>query len=242
MTRHVLWQSVLAVLGIVLVFLVLFQFQSVPEESLPTEEVPAAGGTYVEGVLGYWEVINPILAPIVVQAHPVDQDLATLVFDGLTTLDATGQVSPSLALDWDVSEDGTVYEFRLRRDVVWHDGAPFTATTWPLRCRRMQDPNYQGAPALRELWRNVTVEQVDDYTVRFILDEPFPSFLYYTTIGLLPAHLLSDVPAADLPAARVFDPTARSEPACSRSRASRQIGSCWWPIQTIGDQSRTWIR
>jgi peptide/nickel transport system substrate-binding protein len=35
--------------------------------------------------------------------------------------------------------------------------------------------------------------------VRFTLEEPFPSFLYYTTIGLLPAHLLGDVPAADLP-------------------------------------------
>ena len=40
------------------------------------------------------------------------------MFDGLTTLDATGQVSPALALDWEVSEDGTVYDFRLRQDVT----------------------------------------------------------------------------------------------------------------------------
>jgi len=199
LTRHVVWQSILALLGIALVFLVLFQ--SAPEQEPPaaTEEAPAKGGAYIEGVLGYWEVINPILAPIVVQAHPIDQDLATLVFDGLTTLDATGQVSPSLALDWDVSEDGTVYEFRLRQDVVWHDGAPFTAADVAFTVQAMQDPNYQGAPALRELWRTVTVEQVDDSTVRFVLGEPFPSFLYYTTIGLLPAHLLSAVPAKDLP-------------------------------------------
>jgi peptide/nickel transport system substrate-binding protein len=200
LTRHVVWQSILALLGIVLVFLVLFQ-AAPQQEAAPvvTEEVPAKGGTYIEGVLGYWEVINPILAPIVAQAHPIDQDLATLVFDGLTTLDATGQVSPSLALDWDISDDGTVYEFHLRQDVVWHDGAPFTAADVAFTVQAMQDPNYQGSPALRDLWRTVTVEQVDDYTVRFVLGEPFPSFMYYTTIGLLPAHLLSDVPARDLP-------------------------------------------
>jgi peptide/nickel transport system substrate-binding protein len=40
---------------------------------------------------------------------------------------------------------------------------------------------------------------VDDYTVRFRLAERFPSFLYYTTVRLLPAHLLGNVPAAELP-------------------------------------------
>jgi peptide/nickel transport system substrate-binding protein len=122
-----------------------------------------------------------------------------LVFDGLTVLDETGQVSPSLATGWEVSEDGNVYEFHLRRDVVWHDGAPLTATDVAFTVQAMQDPNFQGDPNLSELWRNVSVEQLDNYTVRFTLEEPFPSFLQYATIGLLPAHLLSNVASADLP-------------------------------------------
>ena len=195
MIRHILWQAVLALLCIALIFIILFRLGS----SLTTVEVPAAGGTYVEGVLGYSETINPILAPRLVQANPADRDLSALVFEGLTSLDETGQVSPSLAIDWDVSEDGTVYEFRLRQDVTWHDGAPFAAPDVAFTVQAMQDADYGGDPALRELWRNVTVQTVDDHTVRFTLTEPFPSFLYYTTIGLLPAHLLSDVPAADLP-------------------------------------------
>jgi peptide/nickel transport system substrate-binding protein len=134
-----------------------------------------------------------------VQANPVDQDLVALVFDSLTTLDVTGQVSPSLALDWDVSQDGRVYEFRLRPDVRWQDGAPFTAADVAFTVQAMQDPGFQGDPSLRELWRSVTVETPDSHTVRFSLQEPFPSFLLYTTIGILPAHLLSTVPAADLP-------------------------------------------
>jgi peptide/nickel transport system substrate-binding protein len=194
-TRHIVWQAVLALLGTALVLFVLLQVVPAPT----IVEVPALGGTYVEGVLGYSERINPILAPIVLQTNPVDQDLAALVFDGLTTLDATGQVSPSLAMEWEVSEDGTEYVFHLRRDVTWHDGAPFTAADVAFAVQAMQDPNYGGPASLRELWRSVTVEVPDDYTVRFILEEPLPSFMYYTTIGLLPAHLLGNVAASDLP-------------------------------------------
>ena len=36
-------------------------------------------------------------------------------------------VSPDLAESWEVSEDLTVFTFRLRKDVTWHDGRPFTA-------------------------------------------------------------------------------------------------------------------
>jgi peptide/nickel transport system substrate-binding protein len=199
MTRHIVWQAALALLGITLIFLILFQIPS--DEPIPevTVEVPAAGGTYIEGVLGYWELINPILAPAMVPANPVDQDLSALVFEGLTSLDTSGQVTPSLALDWNISEDGTVYEFRLRKGVTWHDGAPFTAADVAFTVQALQDPNYQGDANLGDLWRNVAVEQLDTYTVRFTLEDPFPSFIHYTTIGLLPAHLLSAVPATDLP-------------------------------------------
>ena len=202
MIRHILWQTALALLGIVLVFIVLFQL--VPSDEPPppvdTVELPAEGGTYVEGVLGVSEVINPILAPLMVQANPVDQDLSALVFDGLTAIGETGLVIPALAESWEVAEDGSIYEFRLRQDVRWHDGAPFTASDVAFTVQAMQDPGYQGNPNLSELWNTVTVFVVDDYTVRFTLDEPFPSFLYYTTIGVLPMHLLGNVPATELPA------------------------------------------
>lgn len=199
MTRHIMWQALLALLGAALVFVILFQLVSTTPPELETVEVPAAGGSFVEGVLGYSERINPILAPSMVPGNPVDQDLSALIFDGLTTLDESGQVSPALALEWNASQDGTVYEFRLREDVLWHDGAPFTAADVAFSVQAMQDPNFQGDPSLGELWRSVTVEQLDSHAVRFTLDEPFPSFLQYTSIGLLPAHLLGNVPAAELP-------------------------------------------
>ncbi len=198
MTRHMVWQTTLALLGVVLVFLVIYRLENTLPPEVVTEEVPAAGGAYVEGVIGFSQTINPIFAAQVVPGNPVDQDLSTLVFDGLTVRDEAGRISPALATEWEVSEDGMQYEFRLRDDVSWHDGAPFTSTDVAFTVQSIQDPGYQGDASLAELWRNVTVEQPDQYTVRFALDEPFPSFLQYTVIGILPAHLLSDVAAVDL--------------------------------------------
>jgi peptide/nickel transport system substrate-binding protein len=45
-------------------------------------------------------------------------------------------IVPDLATDWAWSEDGTELTFRLRQDIKWHDGHPFTANdvkcTWDL--------------------------------------------------------------------------------------------------------------
>lgn len=192
MTRHL----VVALVGITLIFFILFQFAS----SLSTVEVPAKGGTYSEGVLGYSDAISPIL---LTQDSLVDRDLCSLVFNGLTALDDTGRLLPALATEWQVSADGTVYDFKLRRGVTWHDDVPFTATDVAFTIQAIQDPNFQGDPALHELWQGVTVETQGEYAVRIVLPEPFTPFIYYTTIGILPAHLLSDVLPADLPASEL---------------------------------------
>ncbi len=199
MTRHVLWQAALVLVGLVLVFLVIFQLASTSPPEVVSIEVRAPGGSYVEGVLGFWDTLNPIYSAPMVADNRIDQDLSNLVFDGLTRRDEKGRLAPALARDWTVSGDGTQYEFNLREDVHWQDGAPFTSTDVAFTIQAIQDPGYQGETSLADLWRNVTVEPLDTYTVRFTLVEPFPSFLQYTVIGVLPAHLLSAVDAADLP-------------------------------------------
>jgi peptide/nickel transport system substrate-binding protein len=160
--------------------------------------VPDFGGTYVEGVAGNPQAINPILC----QSNPVDQDLVALIFTGLTRSDDKGMIVPDLAERWDVSQDGTVYTFYLRKDVTWHDGAPFSAADVVFTISAMQNGDYQGSPFLSGMWRSVVVEQVDAYTVRFSLREPFAPFLDYTTIGVLPAHILGSVPIAELGASK----------------------------------------
>lgn len=184
------WQAVIAVLAI-LAILALTGYAAL---RTTTVLIPDYGGTYREGVAGNPRYINPLLSTL----NDVDRDLAALVFRGLTVADERGQIQPDLADHWEVSPDGLSYIFYLRQDVRWHDGAPFTADDVALTIDLLRSPDLPADQEVAELWRTVEVERTDSYTVRFTLTEPFAPFLHYTTIGLLPAHLLQGVPASEL--------------------------------------------
>ena len=47
---------------------------------------------------------------------------------------------PGAAESWTVSDDGTVYTFKLRKDAVWSDGSPVTADDFVYSFRRLEDP------------------------------------------------------------------------------------------------------
>lgn len=191
MARLIRWQAFIALVGLVLLAAVLGYLSL----TLTTRVVPDRGGTYVEGVAGTFRYINPVLC----QYNDVDIDLCHLVFSGLTTNDATGQVVPDLARNWKISDDGLTYTFYLRRDARWHDGVPVTANDVVFTVQTLQDPDYAGPPGMAELWRNVRAEKVDNYTVNFILETPYAPFLDGTSVGLLPFHVLATVPAEELP-------------------------------------------
>jgi peptide/nickel transport system substrate-binding protein len=188
--RHIGWQVLIALAGIaflsaVLAFLAL---------GTNTVERPDWGGTYVEGVAGRPSTINPIFS----QYNDVDRDLAALVFTGLTRADENGNLIPDLASRWSASPDGLIYTFTLRTDVRWHDGEPFTADDVLYTIHAMQDPGYKGPPDLATFWRTAAITATDAATIRFQLTQPYAPFLDYTTIGILPAHLLQDVSSSDL--------------------------------------------
>jgi peptide/nickel transport system substrate-binding protein len=190
MGRYIRWQALIALSGITLVGLFLFSIAL----SRTTVLVPEEGGIYTEGLAGVPHYVNPLLA----QYNQVDQDLVSLIFNGLTRPDDQGELEPDLASSWTVSPDGLVYGFYLRRDVRWSDGEPFDADDVLFTIALIQDPDFPGVPYLGDLWRTVSVEKVDAYSVRFRLKEPLPTFADYTTIGILPEHVLGDVSARDL--------------------------------------------
>jgi peptide/nickel transport system substrate-binding protein len=192
--KHIRWQLLLAFLGVVLVAISLGYLAL----TRTTVLVPASGGTYIEGVAGRSQYLNPILC----QYNDVDCDLCALIFSGLTDINEKGETVPDLALGWEVSDDGLIYTFHLRRGVRWHDGRVFTADDVVFTIRAMQDPDYEGVPYLAELWRSVAVQKLDDYTVQFTLREPYAPFMDYTTVGILPAHLLEKASARELPRAQ----------------------------------------
>lgn len=190
MIQHIRWQILLVVVGIALLIALLvyvaFNFSTV--------WVAAQGGTYVEGLAGTPQFINPLLC----QTYEVDGDLCALVFNGLTRMGYNGQIEPDLAERWEVSSDGMAYTFYLRRGVRWHDGNLVTTDDVLFTIGLLQDPNFPGPADWGQLWRTVTATQVSQWTLRFELQQPYPAFLDYTTVGILPRHLLQDVPAREL--------------------------------------------
>src|SRR5450830_223916 len=155
---------------------------------IPMVSVPDSGGSYSEAVVGNPSYLNPIL----LQFNQVERDVSSLIFSGLTRLDENGTIVPDLAERWDVSAEGKSYLFQLRKDVRWHDHTPFTADDVVFTIKEMQSADFQGSPDVADLWRNIQVEQVGDYSVRFTLKDPYAPFLEFASVGILPHHLFAD--------------------------------------------------
>lgn len=191
---HIRWQALIAILGIVFLGTLLAYFSF----GLSTVAQADYGGTYIEGVPGAPNIVNPLFN----QFNPVDRDLSGLIFNGLTRADERGVIKPDLARGWDISPDGLNYTFTLRSDITWSDGAPFSAADVVYTVQTIQSSEYPGLTDIASLWRTVAITEVNPTTVRMQLSQPFAPFLDYTTIGLLPSHLLQDISAADLPTAQ----------------------------------------
>lgn len=105
------------------------------------------------------------------------------VYDGLTRYkDGTLEVEPSLAESWEISEDGTVYTFKLRSGVKFHDGSDFNAEAVKFNFDRMlkEDHPYHDTGPFPLAFFFSAVEEVnviDDLTVEFKLNEPYAPFL-----------------------------------------------------------------
>ncbi|MBC7242760.1 MAG: peptide ABC transporter substrate-binding protein, partial [Anaerolineae bacterium] len=178
-------------------------------------------GRYTEGLAGAPQHLNPLLA----QYNSVDRDICALLFEGLTAFDEAGRVVPRLAERWAIAPDGLTYTFVLRKGVYWHDGAPFTADDVVFTAGVMADPGFQALDpsGLFDLWSSVKVEKLDDYTVRFTLSEPFAPFLDYSTIGILPAHLLKQMPVPDLPKAAFNSQPVGTGPFMTDSVSAKEV-------------------
>ncbi len=65
------------------------------------------------------------------------------VHEGLTGFKpGTYDVVPALAESWDISEDGTVYTFKLRQGAKFHDGSPFNAEAVKYSMERQIDKDH----------------------------------------------------------------------------------------------------
>lgn len=85
----------------------------------------------------------------------------------------TLELYPKLASTWEISLDGLVYTFKIRRGVKFHDGVPVTAHDFKYCFDRNMDEKVN-APHMRNYYQDIKkVEVPDDYTIRFTYAQPY---------------------------------------------------------------------
>ncbi|MDZ4768351.1 MAG: ABC transporter substrate-binding protein, partial [Chloroflexota bacterium] len=154
------------------------------------------GAYYREALIGTIQRLNPLFASL----NPVDRDITSLIFEGLTRSNIYGEPVPALAESWIISSDGLEYIVSLRQDVLWQDGTPFSAADVIYTMALLRDPRFPGAPELGAFWRTVETEQLGATRIRFRLAQPLGAFLDRLTIGILPEHALRGTTAAGIAA------------------------------------------
>ena len=158
-------------------------------EPTPAATLPPV--TYREGMVGSPVSITPITA-----RTRADRALVGLVFSGLVRPDPAGGYEPDLAESWTSDAEGTTWTVTIRPDATWQDGAPVTAADVVYTVEALKNPDAAGGAAAS--WAEVTATAIGPRTVQFSLATPLGGFLAALCQPLLPAHLLADVPFADL--------------------------------------------
>ncbi len=152
------------------------------------------GKTYTEGVVGDIVHLNPVFT----EYSEADADISSLIFSGLVHYNAaTGTFDEDLATHT-LSEDHLVYTFTLKNGLLWQDGQEVTADdVYFTFAEVIQAPDFENA-ALKANFDGVKIEKLNSRAVTFTLSSPNSFFFTAMTVGLLPKHLLADVPVADL--------------------------------------------
>ena len=124
----------------------------------------------------------PHLDPTSAAAGAIDSVLYSNVFEGLTRFMSDGSVVPGLAESWEISGDGTVYTFKLRAGVKFHDGTDFTADDVKFSLDRARAEDSQNAQ--KALFAGITdVAVIDPLTVQVTLGAPNGAFLFNMAWG-----------------------------------------------------------
>jgi peptide/nickel transport system substrate-binding protein len=109
-----------------------------------------------------------------VPQHVVSMNL----YDNLLFKDTDGTLRPGLAERWEVSPNGRIYTFHLRRGVVFHDGTPFNAEAVRFHLYRVLDKDGTWKSAWRAYlgpFKEAVV--VNDYLIKVHFTEPFAPFI-----------------------------------------------------------------
>lgn len=103
--------------------------------------------------------------------------ISTQYLEPLVGRDASGEIQPWLATDWQVSEDGLTWDLTLAEGITFTDGTALDAEAVKVNVEHLQDPETASSTGYLAVQKIAEVEPVDDTHVRFHLSEPDSALL-----------------------------------------------------------------
>ena len=137
---------------------------------------PTSGGTLRVASVTPAAAVNPLTVSDAGGLTMLNQTGEFLIFDSNLKL----ALQPMLALSWSPNKDGSVWTFKLRTGVTFHNGAPMTADDVVYTMQQLADPK-NASNALSTFTGVLTpagVKKVDASTVEFNLEAPNGNFPY----------------------------------------------------------------
>lgn len=167
-----------------------------PEPAVSEDAGPVTGDAFIEASLGDPSRLNPLLA-----TDSASNTVNGYVFNGLVKYDRDLKLVGDLAESWTVRRGGLEIVFKLRPNVRWHDGAPFTSADVVFTYQRLTDPKVL-TPYGADFALVKSVEAPDPLTVRVLYKEPFAPALESWGMGMVPKHVYENADFNSHPANR----------------------------------------
>lgn len=182
------------IISFILVVIILLFGTKLVVDNFSAKVAQGKEGVYTEGFANGIFRINPVYSDL----NEADRDVSKLVFRGLTKYNSKAQAIVGDMADITISEDKLTYTFEIHDNIKFHDGEILDADDVIFTFQTIvQNPEFQN-PLLWANFEGVEINKVDDMTVEFILTAPNSFFITNTTVGVLPEHILSEVPIYEL--------------------------------------------
>ena len=153
-------------------------------EDVATAGTPAYGDTFIQASIGDIGGLIPSLT-----SDQSSHEVGGMIYDGLVKLDKDLNMAPAMAESWTYSPHCLDLTFKLRTDVKWHDGHPFTADDVVFTYQTMINPKTP-APFKEGFLLVKDVQAPDPFTVRVRYDKPYARAVETWGTYMLPKHLL----------------------------------------------------